>query len=226
MLNCLLKTHPRSFLVLQGTNVEGEGACLLLNLGEYCPRVFHFQLIGDSRITLINGRPRFLYTSLHRGEMRVASLEEINIHTLPSSPDEIKISIPYTSFSANVAPSKSRFWASLGFKMIRFLPSMTFWVCWHDSIPDTNQIFETNLYTAYELPSTGLQSHEDETRFTTSVTAQFLFPTLIVRIAISAACHAALTTSARLPVTGFSAVAPMTIVSALMAAKPSIWAPS
>jgi hypothetical protein len=135
MLNSLLKTHPGPFLVLQGTNVEGEGACLLLYLRENSTRVFHFQLICDGRIALINGRPRLLYTSLYCRVMRGVSLKHIDIQTFPSSPDEIKISIPYTSLSANVAVSKSRFWASVGFKMIRFLPSMTFWVCWQDNIP-------------------------------------------------------------------------------------------
>lgn len=76
------------------------------------------------------------------------------------------------------------------------------------------------------IPSTGLQSHADDVRPTISVTAQFLFPTLTVRIAASAAVQAALKTSARRPVTGFSAFAPITMVSALMAANPSMWAPN
>ena len=59
-----------------------------------------------------------------------------------------------------------------------------------------------------------------------SVTAQFLFPTLRVRIAASAAVQAAFKTSARRPVTGFSAFAPITMVSPLMAANPSICAPN
>ena len=76
------------------------------------------------------------------------------------------------------------------------------------------------------LPSTGLQSHKVVVRPTISVTAQFLFPTLTVRIAASAAVQAAFKTSARRPVTGFSAVAPITIVSPLMAANPSMCAPN
>ena len=46
--------------------------------------------------------------------------------TLPSSPDEMRISMPYTSPSANVAVSKSFRWTSDGFKIIRFFPSITF----------------------------------------------------------------------------------------------------
>lgn len=77
---------------------------------------------------------------------------------------------------------------------------------------------------------------------TASVTAQFLPPTLTKRIATSAAVHAAFNVSARLrsfqqsaktfrqifnlPVAGFSADAPTTIVSAEMDANPSIWAPT
>ena len=76
------------------------------------------------------------------------------------------------------------------------------------------------------IPSTGLQSHTDDVRPTISVTAQFLFPTLRVLIAASAAVQAAFKTSARRPVTGFSALAPTTIVSPLMAAYPSMCAPS
>jgi len=77
-----------------------------------------------------------------------------------------------------------------------------------------------------EIPSTGLQSQLEAILCTPSVTAQFLLPTLMVRIASSAACQAAFTTSARRPVVGFAAVAPTTSVSALMAAKPSMCAPS
>lgn len=77
-----------------------------------------------------------------------------------------------------------------------------------------------------KIPSTGLQSQLETILCTPSVTAQFLLPTLMVRIASSAACQAAFTTSARRPVAGFAAVAPTTSVSALMAAKPSMCAPS
>ena len=76
------------------------------------------------------------------------------------------------------------------------------------------------------VPSTGLQSHRDDVRATISVTAQFLFPTLRVRIAASAAVQAAFKTSARRPVTGSSALAPTTMVSPAMAAYPSMCAPN
>lgn len=67
-------------------------------------------------------------------------------HTFPSSPEEIRISMPYTSPSANVAASKSRFCASLGFRMMRFLPSMTFWVCWQDSMPKNATVRRLTRY--------------------------------------------------------------------------------
>lgn len=74
-------------------------------------------------------------------------------------------------------------------------------------------------------PSTGLQFHAVATLLTASVTCQFLLPTRTRRIATSAAVHAARSASARRPVTGLSRVAPTTIVSALIAAKPSMCAP-
>jgi hypothetical protein len=74
-------------------------------------------------------------------------------------------------------------------------------------------------------PSTGLQSHAAATLLTASVTCQFLLPTRTRRIATSAAVHAARNASARRPVTGLANVAPTTIVSALIAAKPSMCAP-
>lgn len=71
--------------------------------------------------------------------------------------------MPYTSFSTNVAPSKSRFCTSLGFKIIRFLPSMIFCVCWHESMPKNTsgcgQICAWLIVGELGEPSTGLQSH-------------------------------------------------------------------
>ena len=55
--------------------------------------------------------------------------------TFPSSPVDTKMSIPYTSSSAKVIVSNSRFCCSLGLRMMRFLPSITFCVCWQDNIP-------------------------------------------------------------------------------------------
>lgn len=72
------------------------------------------------------------------------------------------------------------------------------------------------------LPSTGLVLNAFAALVTMSVTAQFFVPTLMVRIAASAAVHAARIASALRPVIGFSAEAPTTMVSALIAAKPSI----
>ena len=110
--------------------------------------------------------------------------------------------------------------------MIRFLPSMTFCVCWHESIP-TFRVQQPLTYgAASNIPSTGLQSHAAAILPTVSVTVQFLLPTLTRRMAASAAVYAALSTSAFLPVTGSLADAPTTRVSALTAAKPSIWAPT
>lgn len=79
--------------------------------------------------------------------------------------------------------------------------------------------------TLRNAPSTGLQSHAAATLLTASVTCQFLLPTRTRRIATSAAVHAARSASARRPVTGLSGVAPTTIVSALIAANPSMCAP-
>ena len=73
-----------------------------------------------------------------------------------------------------------------------------------------------------DIPSTGLQPQVWTVLATPSVTAQFLCPTLTSLMATSAAVHAALITSAWRPVTGSAADAPTTIVSAVMAANPSI----
>lgn len=43
--------------------------------------------------------------------------------------------MPYTSPSSKVTVSKSFFCASGGLRTILFLPSITFWVCWHESMP-------------------------------------------------------------------------------------------
>ena len=158
--------------------------------------------------------------------------------TPPSSPEDTRISIPYTSPSANVTVSKSFFCPSFGLRMMRFFPSITFCVCWHDNIPV--RVHHATFISAFlyfrdprggrasktrHVPSTGLQSHAAATLPTASVTCQFLLPTRTRRIATSAAVHAARSTSARRPVTGLSGVAPRTIVSAEIAANPSMCAP-
>lgn len=109
---------------------------------------------------------------------------------------------------------------------MRFLPSITFCACWHESMPaDPSASPTRDNHARADVPSTGLHPHVAAVFATASLTAQFLFPTLTTRIATSAAVHAALTTSALRPLAGSSVLAPTTSVSALTAAKPSTCAP-
>ena len=62
--NGLLETQSRSLLVLQNTDVEGEGTRLLLNLGEDGTGSLHLELVGDGRVFLVDGGTRLLHTSL------------------------------------------------------------------------------------------------------------------------------------------------------------------
>ena len=54
MLAGLLETHPRFLLVLQDSDVEGEGARLLLNLREDSTGRLHLKLVRDIVIALVD----------------------------------------------------------------------------------------------------------------------------------------------------------------------------
>jgi hypothetical protein len=68
--------------------------------------------------------------------------------TLPSSPLETRISTPNTSPSAKVTVSMPCRCVSLGFKMILFLPSITFFLCSQESIPNNNDHGDESILTS------------------------------------------------------------------------------
>ena len=140
MLNGLLQSHARTLLILEHTYVERERSRFFLYLGEYSTCRFHLELVRNRMVALVDRRPRLLQPCLvrHRKQSTVEYLTDEHkklLFTFPSSPDDTRMSIPYTSPSANVAVSKSFFCPSAGLRMIRFFPSMTFCVCWHDNMP-------------------------------------------------------------------------------------------
>ena len=152
------------------------------------------------------------------------------------------MSIPHTSFSANVTLSKPFFCSSDCTDVNRSTSpydQRTYRVQ-DDALLAVDHVLAllarehtctiiqsiNTRHPRLSAPSTGLQSQVVAILSTASVTAQFLFPTFTRRIAASAAVHAALITSAFLPVTGSAAEAPTTSVSALTAAKPSMCAPT
>ena len=139
MLNGLLQSHTRTFLILEHTQVERERSRFFLYFGEYSTCRFHLELVRNRMVALVNRRSRLLQPRLrHRKQSLVENPTDEHkksLFTFPSSPDDTRMSIPYTSPSANVTVSKSFFCPSPGLRMIRFFPSMTFCVCWHDNMP-------------------------------------------------------------------------------------------
>src|SRR6266702_1608386 len=136
VLNGLLQSHTRTFLILEYTHVEREWSCFFLYLGKYCTCRFHLELVRNRMVALVDRRSRLLQPRLrHRKRSPVENPTDEHkklLFTFPSSPDDTRMSIPYTSPSANVTVSKSFFCPSAGLRMMRFFPSMTFCVCWHD----------------------------------------------------------------------------------------------
>lgn len=59
MLNSLLQPHPRPFLILETPDIERESSGFLLDFRKYGTRVFHFELVGDGRVALVDRRARF-----------------------------------------------------------------------------------------------------------------------------------------------------------------------
>ena len=124
---------------------------------------------------------------------------------LPSALDEIKMSMLYTSPTAKWVVLKSLRWNSLGLKMICFSPSKM-----------------SRRNSLDKIPSTGMQPNSSTATFCTmSVKSKLVLLGRSVRSAASAATYAAWITSACLPVTGFSLLAPTTTVCPIMAGNPS-----
>ena len=100
VLNSLLQTHTRSLLVLQDADVEGERSSLLLDLREDSTGVLHFELVGDSGITLVDGRPGVFDAGLEVSGGNVMLVcgtmweGQDTALTLPSSLEETRMSIP------------------------------------------------------------------------------------------------------------------------------------
>lgn len=67
VLDGFLQTHTRSLLILKDADVEGEVSSLLLDFRVDSTGSFHFELVADGRVTLVDGRPCVFRAGLRFG---------------------------------------------------------------------------------------------------------------------------------------------------------------
>jgi hypothetical protein len=72
MLNGLLQSHSRTFLILEYTQVERERSRFFLYFGEYSTCCFHLELVRNRMVALVDRRSRLLQPRLrHRKQFLV-----------------------------------------------------------------------------------------------------------------------------------------------------------
>ena len=72
MLNGLLQSHSRTFLIIEYTQVERELSRFFLYFGEYCTCRFHLELVRNRVVALVDRRSRLLQPRLrHRKQFPV-----------------------------------------------------------------------------------------------------------------------------------------------------------
>ena len=64
MLNGLLQSHSRTFLIIEHTQVERELSRFFLYFGEYSACRFHLELVRNRVVALVDRRSRFLQPRL------------------------------------------------------------------------------------------------------------------------------------------------------------------